>query len=279
MIKANRCQRGIRRLILIPLLIFLTSLSAQPVPDEMRDSIIKEGRNISTTRFAANSAIAAFGSKQKFSGLDGYITYKKGSIWINVFYAKSGDSILVQHTLNTNDLKNPGAWSFSDVKRKPSELEGELMKVREAVLEDLSLDTDFYDFYDDLGFEPVILPKKDKYYVYLMPTSPEKEYVLFGNDYLLVLDASGNIQRREKLHSEIHSLPAKPEGQGTTMGSMHEHHDDESVLPTPTDIAVLLYNKDRVDWDQHIILSKKFMSIFYLDQEGMAIFPAGSYDK
>lgn len=270
-------------LIFLLLLTIPPIVRAQPVPKDVKDSIINEGKALCLLREASKVAIKKVAEHHQLQGLAGYVTYKKSNTVFTVFYTNK-DSILIKYTVISNSLKGqlqPSKPDLNEVSRVPSDYERWLINARKTVYQDLANDTSFYSYYANIGFEPVMLAQKPGLLkVYIFATTKNDKYLIFGDDYLLWLDKDAKIIKRQKLHHEMVSVPVSPDAtKGKAMASMHEHSDKDSPLFTPTDICTILLNKDRVSWRQHIVLSKKYMSIFYLDEEGMGIFPAGSFGK
>lgn len=259
-------------ILLLVCLTALASANAQPVPDFVQDSILQTGKAIAQHRKAAALAMQTISGKVKLqeAELSGYITYFRNGTFVTAFYDGDIDSASVKYTTVTPESLNKNEVQFAAKTRQPSSLEKNLISVREKVYEDLSYDTSFYTFYENLGFELVTLERKYGFQAYLMPTSKETGVILFGNDYLLIFDNALEQVRRIKLHEELTSVPVSVEAKGaqvTEMGSMHQHGEKDSPLITPTDVAAILLAKDIVQWDQHMVMSPKFLSIFYLDEK------------
>lgn len=270
------------RLLLIFLSAFTfaaTALQAQnTVEPEIRDSIVKTGQEIYRLKTAGDLGIAKLARERSLEGLAGFVTYRNRNLYLTSFYRMEGDSPVVVATTSTSEPASKDI-DVSQRERAASPEEAALIAARNATIQQLSTDTGFFTFYQNMAFQPVLLPKQGRVEVYLLPTFRQQKEVAFGNDYLLVFDQQGKLISRQPLHQSLTMLQPQQTEQGHAMGAVLQLEKQDSPLPAPTDIARVLLVRERVGWDQIIFLSPKYMSIFYLNEEGMAVFPAGAFGK
>jgi len=107
--------------------------------------------------------------------------------------------------------------------------------------------------------------------------------VLIGNDYLLTYNKKNKLKKKEKLHNSLLEFPYKFEegdkNEGDKKMEMTIHSHIVTDLITETDICTLLLYKDFVEWDHHLVMSKKYVSIFDLKEESLQVMKTKDWKK
>jgi hypothetical protein len=128
---------------------------------------------------------------------------------------------------------------------------------------------DFFSFYQNtsLNFIPLVDGGRRNVFVITAPHS--HGVVLLGNDYRLTYDKKNRLKKKEKLHNGLITLQARSGEQDKPIeATMHSHVLSELI--TSTDICTLLLYRDFVEWRQHYVIGKEYVSVFNLDTEDVA---------
>jgi len=127
-----------------------------------------------------------------------------------------------------------------------------------------------------LNFIPVITKKEKKV---LIVTGPQTSgVVLLGNDYVLKYNKRNKFKSKKKIHNTLIELPyGTKDNENRTVATMHSH----VVTPyiTSTDICTLLLYKDYVGWKTHYVIGKKYVTIFDLEKEALAVMTTKAWKK
>lgn len=113
-----------------------------------------------------------------------------------------------------------------------------------------------------LNVIPFIYQGRQKVYVL---TGPKKNgVVIFGNDYLLTLDANFDLLEKKRLHMNIISLNygQKNEDGGKVVGAVHSHLPETGDCMTVTDVCTLLLYGRFTEWETHTVVSKNYISFW-----------------
>ena len=101
---------------------------------------------------------------------------------------------------------------------------------------------------------------------------------MFGNDYILHYNKKNFFIKREHIHESIVKLPFKSNNPGKKLTTTtHSHILSEYI--TPTDIFTLLSNKQKVEWEKHVVISKKSVSVFDMETETLEIMSLKEWQK
>ena len=135
----------------------------------------------------------------------------------------------------------------------------------------------FFTFYENTSFNPIPLIDGNKRKVYVLTASQKQGSVFIGNDYLLEYNSKNKLKNKTKLHNSLIELPYKaPNGQKVTT-TMHTHILSNHI--ESTDICTLLLYKDYVEWSQHYVINKDYISILDLKKENLVIITKKAFDK
>ena len=145
---------------------------------------------------------------------------------------------------------------------KASDIEKSLIKIRQDAKERVYSNEDkFFSFYENtaLNFIPVI--NENGRNVFVLTGPQVSGIVLIGNDYKLDYNKRDEFVKKMKIHNSILQFPYTSENkENPTVSTYHSHVVTEYI--SSTDICTLLLYKDYVEWNQHIVMNKKEVSIF-----------------
>ncbi|MGB3183909.1 MAG: hypothetical protein WBB45_21125 [Cyclobacteriaceae bacterium] len=186
--------------------------------------------------------------------LGGYFTYETGAETRCLFYDVSQTNTLI---LFTFDKEGHLISENTDTVARPlNELESDIMDLRTRTMKRIQSDTSIMQ-YKNCQFNVVTISEKNHKRSYILTATSAPGYVLIGNDYRIDFDNGNDITEVVKLHQAF--LPMKSEGIKQTF---HTHTNDTGPYPTPTEVATLLLYTPYTDWESHIILSEKLVTIF-----------------
>jgi hypothetical protein len=243
------------------------------------DKILKEGqllfRSEKASWYGTDEFLSRFPNLKDSIG--GYLSYEGDDHHeYNIFLTRENPFRILAR-LEFDSLPKEKPISTDMITRAPSQKERDLIIIRQDALDKIRSNSDhFFSFYKNTSFNliPVISSSERKVYVI---TGPQNSgVVIIGNDYLLKYDSHDNFISKEKIHISMIQLPAKSDTLNVT-ATMHSHVLSDVI--DPTDICTLLLYKDFVDWKQHYVLSKKYVSIFDLDKQNLVILTRKAWDK
>lgn len=150
-----------------------------------------------------------------------------------------------------------------------TELERNLIEIRQdAKNRAYKNSDDFFKFYDNTALNFIPLIAENKKQVFILTGPQVSGIVLLGNDYILKYDKKNKFKKKEKLHNSIIKFPYKSKNKNNPITSaIHSHIITKYI--TSTDICTLLLYKDYVEWNQHIVISEKEVSIFDIEKESL----------
>lgn len=252
--------------------LFLNEMNCQK-PDQ----ILIEGKNLylmeKASWYGTDYFLENYSEKQNEIG--GYFSYLVDESLVNVFYDRSNNpKILARIYFNKLSIKQP--INVDDENTAPTELEHDLIRMREDALEQISsAEEGFFKYYENTSFNviPYINGKEKK--VYILTASRSPDVILLGNDYLLTYSKSLQLKKKERIHNSLISFPVKADDEVIT--TMHSHVN--SALIDPTDICTLLLYKDYFNWDKHLVIGRKYVSIFSIENEKLTVVPLKAWQK
>ena len=248
--------------------------------NEVSEKILSEGKLLFRLEkgswYGTDDMLARF--KNKKDSVGGYLSYETIENKINTIFLSRFDSneILVRYEFDS--LPKPIPIRIDTLNHSVTDLEKNLISIRQNARDIASSNKDkFFSFYEktSLNFIPVISNNERNVFVL---TGPQVSgIVLIGNDYKLSYNNENELIQKEKIHHSILEFPYKSEEMKTTLSTYHSHVVTEYI--SSTDICTLLLYKDYVDWNQHIVMSKKEVSIFNLDKESLLVMKKKAWDK
>jgi hypothetical protein len=220
--------------------------------------------------------------KEYFSGrwdkLDGYVSYEEKGEVITLFYEEGlKDRVLVRYHFSFQPA--PLLERVDTLNQLLTFYEEELIRLRERAVEEVYEKSEgFFAFYENTSFNFIPLIQNGKKEVYILTGPQVSDIVILGNDYLLTFNKKNKLKSRKKLHNSIITLPYTGEEEDERIEqTLHSHVISDYI--DVTDICTLLLYKDYVDWKQHTVISKKYVSFFNLEEGTLAVLKRKAWDR
>lgn len=209
----------------------------------------------------------------KRDNIGGYLSYINDKNQVtNIFFEKNNQfHIIVRFVFDKLPQQNP--IMIDTLNHTATPTEKDLITIRQNTIREISENKDeFFTFYKNTSINPIPLINNGKRQVFILTTSTESNVLIIGNDYLFTYNKKNKLTKKEKVHNSLLEYPYKAEGP-----TYHSHV--LSDLITSTDICTLLLYKDYVEWKQHYVISKKYISIFDLEKETLAVMTREAWEK
>ena len=268
-----------RYLLMIFMLLTQITANAANSTDEIGKVILNEGRILfrmeKASWYATDYFLANF--KSKSDSIGGYLSYiAKDNKVVSILYSRyDSTQLLVRFRFDSIPQKSPLSIDVENNKATAEEIE--LIILRQDVLKIIASDTEkFFKHYENTSYHIIPIINDTSKRVFIL-TDPQKSgEVLLGNDYLLKYNSNNILEKKEKLHTELITLPYKNKG-SKPEPSMHPHTLNDYI--TSTDICTLLLYRDFVDWKNHIVIGKKYVTIFWMNKEELTFFSKELFEK
>jgi proteasome lid subunit RPN8/RPN11 len=265
----------------IILILFLLSSSLICSQNKETEKILNEGKLLFRLEkgswYGTDDMLARF--KTKKDSVGGYLSYQTIENKINtIFFSRfDPDKILIRYKFDS--LPEPEPIKIDTLNRKATDLEKNLISIRQDARDKAYSNEDkFFSFYENtsLNFIPVINNKERN--VFILTGPQVSGIVLIGNDYKLTYNKKNEFMKKEKIHNSILQFPYTSEDkENPTVSTFHSHVITEYI--SSTDICTLLLYKNYVEWKQHIVMSKKEVSIFNLEKESLFTMKRKAWEK
>jgi len=265
--------------IIIALLLLASSLIYSQ--NKETEKILSEGKLLFRMEkgswYGTDDMLARF--KTKKDSVGGYLSYETDDNTINmIFFSRfDSDKILIRYEFDS--LPKPEPIKIDTLNQNATNLERNLISIRQDARDRAYANEDkFFNFHDNtsLNFIPLIADKEKSVFVL---TGPQVSgIVLLGNDYKLSYDKKNEFKKKEKIHNTILQFPYTSENkENPTVSTIHSHIITEYI--SSTDICTLLLYKKYVEWNQHIVMSEKEVSIFDLEKESLFTMKRKAWEK
>lgn len=266
-----------------PITIFLTLLSlnvfGQDSPTEQAQPIVAEGKRLYKSEMASWYGTDLFLEKYKDrANIGGYFSYSDNDITKCVFFSKS-DKPKIIGTISFDSTYNTKTATTDLNERDFTSDENDLYVIRKNALETINSDTLFKTYKNtNLNLIPLITGNQKKVYVL---TGPEQTgVVIFGNDYLLTFDKENNLTGKKQLHKNIIPINYGSKEEGKEIeGTIHSHLPETGDFITATDICTLMLYEKFAKWNQHNVVSQKYLNIWNCLTDQLTVIPMSTIDK
>jgi hypothetical protein len=266
-------------LTFILILISLSTL-AQSNPTEEAQPIVAEGKLLYKSEMASWYGTDLFLENYKDKeNIGGYFSYTDNELAKCIFFSKT-DNPKVIGTISFDSTYNTKTANVSLTEREFTKTENDLYEIRKLALAEISSDTLFRSYKNtNLNLIPLINGVGKKVYVL---TGPQNSgVVILGNDYLLTFDDDNKLLIKKQLHKNI--IPVyyggKEEKGKQSVGAMHSHLPETGQFMTATDICTLMLYEKFAKWEQHIVVSEKYMNIWSCKTDQLTVIPRDVVDK
>lgn len=266
--------------LLITLTFISLSVFGQSNPTDEAQPIVAEGKILYKSEMASWYGTDLFLENYKDrENIGGYFSYTDNDIAKCIFFSKA-DKPKVIGTIFFDSTYNTQTANVDLAERNFSENENDLYEIRKLALKEINTDTLFKTYKNtNLNLIPIINGKEKKVYVLTGPQNTG--VVIFGNDYLLTFDKNNKLLLKKQLHQNI--IPVyyggKEEEDKKTISAMHNHQPETGEFMTATDICTLMLYGRLAKWDQHIVISKKYMNIWSCKTNQLTVIPNDVVNK
>ena len=266
------------------ILAFLTCLFNHALPQEVNlskiaDSIESEGKMLYRSEFASWYGTDVFSDKCKvrLQNAGGYISYDTESGINNIFFSKDNKPVVLA-TISFGRDFDPINYKLDTVVRQLSDKEIDLYTIRQKALADVNKDT-LFKVYKNTSLNLIPIVRNNAKRVYVITGPQVNGVVLFGNDYLFEFDLNNNIVSTKKLHKGLISVNSKKDSTQSVVASVHSHLPGYSQFITTTDVCTSMLYEKFTTWNQSIVVSKDYVSIWDCKKNILVILTMKAWEK
>ena len=162
-------------------------------------------------------------------------------------------------------------------KRKLNNYEMDLFLIRKNALVEINADSDLFKQYNNTNLNPIpIINGKDKK-VFVLTGPTISGVVVLGNDYLLTFDKNNNLKGKKSLHKNI--IPIEYDDKTKDVVTIHSHLKTTGDLITSTDLCTIMLYEKYANWKQHIVISKKNVSLWDCKKDELVVMTRKAWEK
>jgi len=262
------------------LITFSLNVTAQVDLELESNNILTEGIMLYKLEKAAWQSTDTLKTLIEATDITGYVALFNNDK-INVLYYKalSDTSYNILHTIEFDTTFNVNFLNVNNNIRKPNQLELEYINLREGAYGILSHFDGMYGTYRNTNKNIIILRVNDNFTIFSTTGTTETGIIPLGNDF----EFSSNLHEKNmdyvgKIHSNYIPLSVNnlPENVAATM---HNHSWQSSKFITSTDICILLLYRDFIPVKKHIVFSRRYVSIFDIENCQLEIMTKKDYNK
>lgn len=269
-----------KKIYTLLLTVLNLSVIGQTNPTDEAQPIVVEGKLMYKSEMASWYGTDLFLEKYKAQeNIGGYFSYTDKEFSKCIFFSK-GEKPKVIGTISFDSTYNIKTAEVNLAERNFTKTENDLYEMRKLASIEINSDTLFKSYKNtNLNVIPLIIGKDKKVYVLTGPQ--ESGVVIFGNDYLLKFDANNKLLIKKQLHMNI--IPVyyggKEEKDKPTFGAVHSHLPETGQFMTATDICTLMLYEKFAKWEQHMVVSEKYMNIWNCKTDQLTVIPKDVVDK
>lgn len=233
-------MKKINLLLLLSLVsVFIYSQRIEMSDSELKiklDSVLTEAHLLYRYEKAAwISTDLAKENKAVNKNFGGYLTYEDDDKIKVIIIGKNQKECIAEYSF-TDNFKKP--HSIVTKKRKFTNKEETLIEVRSKILENIS--DKKYDILIPKGYMPnlILIPFNEKYKLYIIMGTSQREVIPFGNDFIFITDKNGKVEYWHKFHSWI--IPGYTKYEGYKVSELTHSHLKTTPLITATDICTFM---------------------------------------
>ena len=263
-------------------LLTLLSLTVfgQNNPTKEAQPIVAEGKLLYKSEMASWYGTDLFLENYKDKeNIGGYFSYLDNEYAKCIFFSKA-DKPKVIGAISFDSTYNTNTADVSLTEREFTKAENELYEIRQLALTEIKTDTFFKTYKNtNLNLIPLITGKDKK--VYILTGTQNSGVVIFGNDYLLTFDENNKLLIKKQLHKNI--IPVYYGGKENkgepAFGAVHNHLPETGEFISATDICTLMLYEKYAKWEQHMVISEKYMNIWNCKTDQLTVIPRDVVDK
>ncbi len=260
------------KLIFLTGILLLSAFGSFAQNNEQEQAIVAEGKALYKTEMASwygtDLFLERFPAKREKIG--GYLSYSDAERTHCIFFDRS-ETPQVLATISFDSTFRIASALVDTTRTVLSETESSLYAIRQLALAELNSDTLFKTYKNtNLNLIPLIWNGEKKVYVL---TGPQVNgVVIFGNDYLLTFDQNNKLTGKKNLHQNIIVLNYNdPNADSKQVGAMHNHSHETGDLITVTDICTLMLYGKYADWESHMVIGEKSVSIWDFEKNSLVV--------
>jgi hypothetical protein len=263
--------------ILLLAILISANIFAQDKLEKVAKPIVEEGKMLYRSEMASWYGTDLFLEKFKEqSKIGGYFSYSEKDQMKCVFISKENNSKVLGSVTFDNSFDTKKAVTDLN-ERNLTETETNYFILRKKTLEVIMKDTLFKQFENmSLNIIPIISKAEKK--VYLLSGPKKNGVVIFGNDYLIEFDKNNNVKNKKSLHKNIIPIEFKKD-EGKDTETIHNHLPETGDFITPTDICTLMLYEKFAGWKNHLVISKKYVSIWNCKTDELFIMTTDAMKK
>lgn len=267
--------------ILTCIMVLLSgSAFAQSNPTKEAQPIVAEGKALYRSEMASWYGTDLFLEHYKNrEHIGGYFSYTEHNISKCIFFSNDANTKVIG-TISFDSLYNLKTANVDLTERNFTKVESDLYEIRKLALAEINSDT-LFKTYQNTNFNLVPLINGQYKKVYVLTGPQNSGVVIFGNDYLLSFDTDNKLVEKRQLHKNVIPIyyGGKEEEGKPTVGAMHSHLPETGQFMTATDICTLMLYGKFAKWEQHIVISQKYMNIWNCKTEQLTVIPKEVIDK
>ncbi len=210
--------------------------------------------------------------------ITGYFSIENNGSYTLVFFNdQESMKVVVSATFLGDDFDNDPSIDISP--RELTKEESELYQIRKVVLEDLNSDENFT-LYNNTNVNLIPIRYEGEFKVYVVTAPTITGAVLFGNDYEYRFSKSLKLKEKIKLHNNLIPVNySNLEDSTQVLLTIHQHKSPTSNLATVTDIMTLLLYQESANWEQHIIMSDEYVTVWNCKSSEVFTMTKDAWDK
>ncbi len=215
--------------------------------------------------------------KDLHSNARGYFSYPDGKLTNCIFFSKD-ETPKVLVTISFDSTFSSATAKVDNKQRDFTTYENEIYTIRKQALEVINGDT-LFKVYENtsLNIIPYIENGVKKVYVLTGPKSSGE--VIIGNDYLLTYDEQNKMTARKRLHKNIIRISYVAKDGQQVVGAAHSHLPETGDFITATDICTLMLYEKFAKWEQHVVISENYVSLWDCKKDWLVILSKEAWEK
>jgi hypothetical protein len=263
-------------ILITTILISVASCFGQDKAQKETNKIVEEGKKLYKSEMASWYGTDLFLEKfsDRRSDMGGYFSYNENETAKCIIFSKN-EIPKVIGTIVFDSTYNVKTAQVEGLERDFTKNELDLYTIRKEALATITSDTLFKTYQNSiLNLVPIITEEAKKVYVLTGPTN--NGVVLIGNDYLLRFDKGNNLIGKKRLHKNIIQINYGAERESTTM---HSHLPETGDFITSTDICTIMLYEKFAGWNQHLVISKNYVSIWDCKSDLLSTLTKNAWDN
>jgi hypothetical protein len=271
-----------QRFLLLVTAICTSFFSLAQDNDDARDSIgariVDEGKQLYRSEMASWYGTDVF--LEKFKDKDkmgGYFSYTEGREAKCIFFSKGANPKVIG-TIIFDDTYNTATAKSILKERDFTSTEKDLFHIRATASKIIDSDT-LFKVYNNTGLNLIPFIYKGQRKAYVLTAPKENGVIIFGNDYELTFGEQNQLTGKKQLHRNIIMTEYGKNQAETEFGSMHSHLPETGDFITPTDICTLMLYEKFAKWQQHIVISANYVSIWDCNKNQLITLTTEAWNK